>query len=88
MTHAAYVFSKMGHNFMTPEKIEYRDVEGTSPWESAGKVVELSRGTGMDNKTIYGVTVRSWDGETDPDDESKLLHDQTEAASYFQGIKP
>ena len=87
MTHAASVFSMMGRNVMTPEKIEYRDVENISPWKSRGKVVELSRGTGMENEPIYGVTVRDWDGDTDPDDESRMFWDQNEAAVYFQSIE-
>lgn len=83
---AQKVFSKMGRNIMTPEWIAYRDVPpGDSPWEQPiGKVVELTQGTGMENEPIYGVTVLDWDGGRT--DESRMFHDQDEAADYFQGI--
>lgn len=87
---AEKVFSKMGRNFMTPDWIAYRDVPpGDSPWtKPIGKVVELTRGFGMDNLPIYGVTVRMWDGENTEEtrDESQMFHSQKEAADYFQGI--
>lgn len=90
-THAAKIFGPMGRNVMTPEWIAYRDVAPSdSPWkEPLGKVVELTRGTGMDNQPIFGVTVRMWDGEhTDETrDESRMFDDQTEASIFFQGIK-
>lgn len=88
---AQKVFSKMGRNVMTPTWIAYRDVPpGDSPWiEPKGKVVELTQGTGMENEPIWGVTVRTWDGESNDEtrDESRLFRDQDEASAHFQGIK-
>lgn len=91
MMQAETVFGKIGRNIMTPEWIAYRDVTPTeSPWkEPIGKVVELTRGRGMDNQPIFGVTVRMWNGEQNDEtrDESRMFDDQDEAGAYFQGIK-
>ncbi len=49
-------FNKLkGKNFMTPNVIEYLDLEN-------GLMIEVSEGTGFNNRPIFGVTVINADG--------------------------
>lgn len=72
---AARAFRGEGYNFMTPDRLGY--------FEAGGFAVELSRGTGMDNQPIFGVTVRHFDGSRPARDASKLFQDEGHARNYI-----
>lgn len=64
-----------GKNFMTPNVIAYFKLrEGYA---------ELSRGTGLYDQPIFGVTVRP---EVNVGDRSKLFQDETAARRYIESM--
>lgn len=68
-----------GTNMMTPTVIGY--VKVARGW------VEFSKGRGIEDEPIFGVTVRDSNGEQLSPDPSKLLHSYTDAINYIEGLR-
>lgn len=71
-----------GHNFMTPDVLAFYRlvVAGRSLY------VELSSGRGMDNETIYGVTVRDANGARLEPDPSACCHSKAQAMELIANL--
>lgn len=72
---ARQAFTKLkGHNFMTPNVIEYFDLTN-------GLFIEVSEGTGFNNDPIFGITVINADG-TQNHDKSTMFQSKDDAYGY------
>ena len=67
-----------GRNFMTPKLSGY--------FQSGDYQCEISRGSGIDGQTIYGVTVVNTDTMQHDHDLSKLCHSLYEAKAYIKKL--
>jgi hypothetical protein len=71
-------YKKMGSNFMTPRVRSYKINE------KKGMLVELSSGTGIDGKNIFGVSVFDFDGEYySKNDRGQLFDNLRDAVRYY-----
>ena len=71
----------MGKNIMTPHPISFLTKKNV--------VVEISKGRGMDNEDIFGVTVRKWNsqnGKWIDEDKSKMFYSKEEARKYAKQV--
>lgn len=72
---ATEVYKKMARNFMTPEVLS---------WEIRGGILkELSRGSGLSGKPLYGVSVWNILGESFEHDGRSDCFDTYNQAYYF-----
>ncbi len=77
---AKAAFAKLkGMNFMTPNVIEFLDLKN-------GLMIEVSEGTGFDNKPIWGVTVINADGCQNFDD-SGMFHTKPKAYAHVKKLE-
>jgi hypothetical protein len=63
-----------GQNFMTPEILAY--YHGTVSGRSV--YAEISRGRGIENETIYGLTYRYANGERPAEPKCRMSHSLTD----------
>lgn len=72
-------YRKLGKNFMTPDIINY-DFVGS-------KVVEISQGTGMSGKKIFGVTEMEFsEGKFSPTGNSEMFYSLKEAQKHYKKL--